>query len=75
MTYPDGHIEEVEQDFSSLEEAKKYAYSLLTQIGQTEKYHYAHGDYKGIQACGKAKFMILRKNMDGTTVLFDSDKQ
>ena len=75
MTYPDGHVEEIEQEFSSVEEAKKYGYGLLAQIGQTEKYHYAHGDYKGIQARGKAKFMVLRKTRDGSEVAFDSTKE
>ena len=37
-SYPDGHLEEIEQDFNSLDEAKEYGFGLLAQVGATERY-------------------------------------
>ncbi len=74
VTFPDGHIEEIEEQFTTIDAAKNYALHLLTQVGATEKYHYAHGDYKGIQPRGKASYMITEKTSDGTVIVFDSRK-
>ena len=74
ITYPDGHVEEIEERFSSVEEAKKYAEELLLQVANTERYHYAHGDSKGIQKRGKASFIISKKGPSGSQIVFDSKK-
>ena len=74
ITYPDGHVEEIEEEYSKIDQAKNYAIKLLTQVAATEKYHYAHGDWKGIQKRGKASYMIVRKTEDGSEVVFDSKK-
>ena len=37
-SYPDGHIEEIEEDFLTLDDAKGYGFGLLSQIGANERY-------------------------------------
>ena len=37
-SYPDGHLEEIEQDFFTLDEAKEYGFGLLAQVAATERY-------------------------------------
>lgn len=36
FSYPDGHVEEIDQVFNTLEDAKDYGFNLLNQVGATE---------------------------------------
>ena len=38
FSYPDGHIEEIEEAFPSLKDAQEYGLNLLNQVRATELY-------------------------------------
>ena len=39
VSYPDGHIEIIEETFYVLEKAKEYGESMMNQIAATEQFH------------------------------------
>ena len=39
VSYPDGHIEIIEETFYSLEKAREYGESMMNQIAATEQFH------------------------------------
>jgi len=39
ISYPDGHIEVIEETFYNLEKAKEYGEGMMNQIAATEQFH------------------------------------
>lgn len=39
ISYPDGHVEIIEETFYALEKAKEYGESMMNQIAVTEQFH------------------------------------
>ena len=39
VSYPDGHIEIIEEAFYNLEKAREYGKSMMNQIAATEQFH------------------------------------
>ena len=72
VTYPDGHTEEIQERFSTVEEAIDYAQKLLVQVENTERYHYAHGDSKGRKPRGKSSFVVEKRENGRSEVVFNS---
>ena len=66
FSYPDGHVEEVEQSFSSLEAAIDYGNNLLNQVKATETFK------KGSKTSGKAHFDVLLVDLEKRTTVFKS---
>ena len=71
MTYTDGSVEEIDEAFSTLGEAKDYAEKLLTQIGPNSRFKSILDD-----DCKSAKprYSIVSKKDGVSTIVFDSDK-
>ena len=44
VSYPDGHIEIIEESFYTLEKAKEYGESMMNQIAATEQFHNGKDD-------------------------------
>ena len=44
VSYPDGHIEIIEESFYTLEKAKEYGESMMNQIAATEQFHNGEDD-------------------------------
>ena len=44
VSYPDGHIEIIEETFYNLEKAKEYGESMMNQIAATEQFHNGKDD-------------------------------
>ncbi len=44
VSFPDGHTQEMEDTFASLSDAVNFGYSMLSQIGETERFH-KHDDF------------------------------
>ena len=43
FTYPDGHVEEIEETFIGVTQARVYGDSLLVQVANTEQYRSSRG--------------------------------
>ena len=71
MTYPDGSVEEIDEAFSTLGEAKDYAEKLLTQVGPNSRFKSIFDDDKGNV---KPRYSIVSKKDGLSTIVFDSDK-
>ena len=39
ISYPDGHVEIIEESFYTIEKAREYGVSMMNQIGATEQFH------------------------------------
>ena len=44
ISYPDGHIEVIEETFYNLEKAKEYGEGMMNQIAATEQFHNGKND-------------------------------
>ena len=68
ITYPDGHIEEIEDSFSSLEAAREFGDSMIVQVKNTEAYHKTPSK-------GMASFMVLDVSGKPSVVVFESKRK
>jgi len=59
ITYPDGHVEVIEEVFYSIEKAKEYGVSMMNQIKATEAYHVKSGAFDK-RSLKKAKYEIYK---------------
>jgi len=57
ISYPDGHIEIIEETFYAIEKAREYGVSMMNQIAATEQFH-KHDDHVRLQ---KPYFEIYKK--------------
>ena len=67
--YPDGHVEELEEMYSSFERAKQYGLDLLNQVQATEQFH---GSKVRFNDRGKAYFLIIEHEEESRKTIFDS---
>ena len=65
VSYPDGHVEEIEETFNKGLDALEYGKNMLAQITQTEQFH-ADGEKK------EPYFVILVVKGKKRTIAFDS---
>ncbi len=66
FSYPDGHVEEVEEVFTSLDAAIAYGTNLLNQVGGTEQFK------KGSRNHNKAHFEVLKVEGDVRQIVYKS---
>lgn len=66
VNYPDGHVEEIEETFDLLDDAKAYAENLLLQVGYTEQYHGNKGKKH------QPYYFVKTRENDRTVIVFDS---
>ena len=74
FSYPDGHLEVIENDFDSLEEAKEFGDNLYNQVLATERFHKRRDDDGdiGYHKPGKAYYYVTKRDGNNRTVVFDS---
>ena len=76
VTYPDGHTEEIEESYDSLEKAKEFGDNIVLQVQNTERYHKNKGGFLGLfKRKKKACYYVVRYvTDDGAEEVFDSSK-
>ena len=73
IAYPDGHIEELEQNFNSKEEAKGYGENLVGQIAYTEDFKRNDDDF-GFSEKQKPYYLVTQVVDGQKTIVIDSRK-
>ena len=68
FSYPDGHVEEFEDYYRSLEAAVKFGNDMLNQVAATEQYH------KKVSEAEKPFFLVTKIDGDHHELAFDSRK-
>ena len=68
FSYPDGHVEEFDDYYRSLEAAVKFGNDMLNQVAATEQYH------KKVEETKKAYFLVTKIEEDQHELVFDSRK-
>ena len=64
ITYPDGHVELIEETFYVLEKAVEYGESMMNQIAATEQFH----DNKGARL-RKPSYEVYKKENGSHTLV------
>lgn len=70
ITYPNGRVEVIEEDFKTGKDALEYGNSMLAQIAQTEKFHGGFSDDKQ-----EARFYIIEIKGKKQRVVYDSSSR
>lgn len=71
FSYPDGHVEEIDESFASLQAAIKYGDSLLNQVAATES-----TKKQGVSSNDIGAFFLVEEvSYDSRKLVFDSRKQ
>ena len=65
VSYPDAHIEEIDDSFETLAQAKTFGENIIDQIYNTE-------DLKGTRGKNKPYFMVLDASKRPSEIVFDS---
>ena len=73
VTYPNGNVEEIEESFSTLDEAKSFGQNLLNQVGYNTGYKCSVLDDEEVRHV-KPFFIIIEKNNNESKIVFDSNK-
>ena len=73
VSYPDGHIEIIEESFYNLEKAREYGESMMNQIAATEQFHGKNDGSLEPRRLQKPYFEIYRK-VDGNRELVEKGK-
>ena len=69
ISYPDGHIEELEEVFNSLEEAKRFGDAYLAQVKATE----THKKRSYLEDGPKDPYYMVMEHRDGSRkIIFES---
>ena len=66
FSYPDGHVEEIEETFNSLKGAVDYGFNLLNQVQVTELYK------RGSGTTGEAYFSVREVEDGNRKVVYNS---
>ena len=70
VTYPNGNVEEIEEEFTSLEAAKRFGDNLMVQVGY-------NAGIKGSRFGRSVEsfYRVLEKNRDETKIVYESNRQ
>ncbi len=76
MSYPDGHLEEIEEVFNSLEQAKEYGERMLNYVASTESIKRGGGlfdddDFRSSRQ-QEPYFMVIRLEGKERKIVFES---
>lgn len=73
VLFPDGHTQEMDDKFASLEEAVNFGYNVLSQIGETERYHKHDGfDSFSFKELRKPRFFVNEIENDNKICVYES---
>lgn len=68
--YPDGHVEEIEEVFVTVEKAVSYGNALLQQVQATERFKRG-----GNHSAKDARFVVNAKDGNESELVYDSFKK
>lgn len=71
VSYPDGHIEIIEESFYALAKAHEYGEGMLTQIAATEQFHQGKDDGSLTQRRLRKPYYEVYKIIDEDRVLVE----
>lgn len=74
VSYPDGHIEIIEESFYSLDQAREYGKSMLNQIAATEAFHQGKDDGSLEPRRLQKPYFEIYKKVDGSRELVEKEK-
>lgn len=74
VSYPDGHIEIIEETFYAFEKAKEYGDSMLNQIAATEAFHQNKDDGSLEPRRLQKPYYEIYKKVDGSRELVEKVK-
>ena len=74
ISYPNGEVEEVEEDFLTLNAAKAYGDSLLIQVVPNENYHETLLDEFEEKESQEAYYFVIEVEEEKKELVFDSRK-
>lgn len=74
VSYPDGKVEMIEEDFEKGADALEYGNSLLAQIAINQNYHEGAIDEFGEETLKNPYFFIIEVYDDKQAVVYDSRK-
>ena len=74
VSYPDGHIEIIEEAFYTLEQAREYGKSMMNQIAATEAFHQGEDDGSLEPRRLQKPYFEIYKKADGNRELVEKGK-
>lgn len=72
VSFPNGHIEEIEDVFFTLEKAVEYGNSILNQVASTEAYHKDRTDMYGDKVSFKPYFEVIEVSDESSKSVYKS---
>ena len=75
VTYPNGQVEEIDEDFDAYEDAKAYIDRILGSMDANEQYHPDILDEEGEARHVKPYAIITQKINDESQIVYDSRKK
>ena len=67
VSYPDGHLEEIDDSFETLEQAKAFGKNIMAQIAMTE-------EHKKTRGTNKPYYMVLDKSKRPSEIVYTNKK-
>ena len=74
MTYPNGKVDEMDEIYSTLEEAREQAQHILSQVGFNAGYKNVIDDNFSGKKTIKPYFVIVAKKDGDSMIVYDSRK-
>ena len=74
VSYPDGHIEIIEETFYALEKAREYGESMMNQIAATKTFHQGKDDGSFEPRHLQKPYFEIYKKIDGKRELVEKGK-
>ena len=71
MTYPNGKVEEIQENFSAFDQAREYAENLVQQVGYNASIKGSFDNSLFV----KTYYLITAKKDGQTMIVFDSRKK
>ena len=72
ITYPNGNIEEIDEDFYTLAKAQEYGEHMLGQVSYNADFHAPSFDLDGNEENVEPFFLVLAREGEEEKIAFDS---
>lgn len=73
ISYPDGHVEIIEEVFYNIEKAREYGVSMMNQIKATEQFHIKSDEFYSTKSLKKPYYEIYKK-VNGSREFVEKNK-
>jgi hypothetical protein len=74
VSYPDGHIEIIEENFYNLEKAREYGEGMMSEIAATEQFHQGRDDGSLTPRRLRKPYYEIYKIVDGDREFIEKGK-